>query len=608
MAFVTGGITFAVGLAFLAGLALGASAPGVSSKTVAVIGGVVGAIGVLQFLAQVVALAFAAGAHRQLRRARVELEERAGQMRLLSRLGLSLEREISRRSIAGRALAFCLEDLGAAGVVYWSANQYGSPEAPELSRRSHWAGETALADSQRAVLARNAGRDGKSLVVEAGGRARELDVAHPPSGPFVLFLPLPGDEMCQGVLELHGTGESWAPGRWEMLPLLAKWIGLALQRGREYEELRERADEDYVTGLFNHGYMQVYLEKEMREARTRGTSLALLFVDVNNFKSFNDQLGHGAGDRVLQTVADQLRMMVDGVGAVGRSGGDEFMIVLPGASREGAETFIEAFQDWLSERAPAVNGIYRIRVSCGYAVYPEDAGNRHELLAAADACLYRNKRENAARVRVDGHGLEDARLGVYGLLDRIVETVHSRDAYARAHCERMAEHAILLARCLGLSPAAEKTLRLASLLHDVGRIGVPEWVLEKPGRLSPEEFELVKRQLSIAEHLIVDIPNAREVRDLVLLHHERWDGKGYPRGLKGEEIPYLARVLGVADAFAALTLDRPHRRAMSTEEALRELRRGAYTQFDPAVVAALCEALTRPGAEAVAPEAVASGA
>jgi HD-GYP domain-containing protein (c-di-GMP phosphodiesterase class II) len=171
------------------------------------------------------------------------------------------------------------------------------------------------------------------------------------------------------------------------------------------------------------------------------------------------------------------------------------MIILPAHTAEQAETFTEAFQDWLSESAPAINGIYRIRVSCGFAVYPEDAHSRHELLAAADARLYKNKRQHSLHSQAVERRKEGPALGVYGLLDRIVESVHSRDPYSRAHCELTADYALVLTRHLGLSPTAQKTLRLAALLHDVGKIGVPEGLLSKPGPLSEHEFEVVKHQL-----------------------------------------------------------------------------------------------------------------
>ena len=589
---VTAAIATAVGLTFVTGFAISRQAAGPSTRAIAIAGLAVALIAVLQFLAQLLVLGLAGRAHRGARVGEEELASRNDQLWLVNRLCALVERENSRRSVEGRTIEFFFEEMGVQGVVFWGTNSYGAPETPDLARRLTAPAAISVPDSQRAVLARNAARDGASVVVDGASQPHLLDTARPPQGPFLLFVPLPGDDVCEGVLELQGAASSWRRGRWQVLPVLAEHLGAALQRGRVFEQLQERAEEDYVTGLYNHGFMQSYLEKAIRVSGESGDPLALLFLDVNNFKSFNDNLGHGAGDRVLQTVADQLRLMCEGVGAVGRSGGDEFMIILPGHGTEEADAFTEAFQDWLAVSAPAINGIYRIRVACGHAMFPEDARTRHELLAAADARLYKNKRQHSVTSGSHSRTEMAPGMGIYGLLDRIVESVHSKDAYSRAHSEKTAEYALQLARCLDLSPTAMRTLRLAALLHDVGKIGVPESVLRKPGPLSDAEYEVVKHQVNIAEQLIVDIPNAHEVRSLVLLHHERWDGKGYPRGLAGEHIPYLARLLTIADAFSAITLDRPYRQGLAIRDALKEIRRAAGTQFDPALVEVFCEAIT----------------
>jgi diguanylate cyclase (GGDEF)-like protein len=575
-------------LALVAGFAVASEIAATSTQVVFVASFAVALVATLQFLA----LWLTGRAHRIARVREEELASTNDQLWLVNRLCASVERESCRRSVMGRTIEFFFEEMGVQGVVFWGTNSYGAPETPDLARRLTAPAGIDVPDSLRAVLARNAARDGAAVVVDGATGPHSLDTAHPPQGPFLLFVPLPGDDVCEGVLELQGAASSWRRGRWEVLSVLAEHIGAGLQRGRAFEQLQERAEEDYVTGLYNHGFMQSYLEKAIRESGESGDPLALLFLDVNNFKAFNDNLGHGAGDRVLQTVADELRLMSEGVGAVGRSGGDEFMVILPGHGAEEADAFTQAFQDWLAVTAPAVNGIYRIRVACGYAVYPEDARTRHELLAAADARLYKNKGQHSATSGYHSRAEMASGMGVYGLLDRIVESVHSKDAYSRAHSEKTAEYALQLARCLDLSPTAMRTLRLAALLHDVGKIGVPDSVLRKPGPLSDVEYEVVKHQVNIAEQLIVDIPNAHEVRSLVLLHHERWDGKGYPRGLAGEQIPYLARLLTVADAFSAMTLDRPYRQGLAVGDALKEIRRAAGTQFDPELVELFCEAIT----------------
>jgi len=519
-----------------------------------------------------------------------EVSMRNEQLRLIGRSLDLLSRDSRRSRIARAAADFFVQEMGAARAVYWKPNSEGEPEAPSLARSREPAPVDLCPDEARGmILARSAARGSVPLVSAAGaGQPQSFDAALAPSGPSSLFLPLRGSEICEGVMEIIADGP-WDPPRWEIIPTLAAQVAAALERGRSYEEMRERADRDYVTGLYNHRFMQAYLQQLLATADSRGRSLALLLLDVDNFKHFNDTFGHSVGDRVLQIVADQLRLMADRVGAVGRFGGDEFIVTLPGHSKREAESFVQAFQDWLSNVGAPGGGHFPIRVSCGIAVFPYDADRRQELLAVADARLYEAKRGNSARLidrRHSGGGNDTQNLGVFGLLDRILSSIDNVDHYTRAHCENTAEYAVMLSQELGMSPSAQRTLRLAALLHDVGKIGIPDGILRKPGKLSPEEFAIIRHHVNIAGHLIVDIPNAEEVRGLALHHHERWDGAGYPDGQKGEEIPHLARILAVADAFSALTLDRPYRRSRSYEEAYEEIQRVAGSQLDPQLVKA----------------------
>jgi diguanylate cyclase (GGDEF)-like protein/putative nucleotidyltransferase with HDIG domain len=379
-----------------------------------------------------------------------------------------------------------------------------------------------------------------------------------------------------------------------LLGPVAAQLGGALQRARQYEEVRQQADLDSVTGLFNHRFMQVYLQRLTTAEAARKRSFALLLMDVDSFKTINDTYGHSVGDSVLQTVADQLKLMTDRVGTVGRFGGDEFIVVLPNHSRQEGMAFAHAFQDWLANyslRTPDGQRI-AIAVSCGLAVFPEDGERRQELLAVADARLYEQKRPDphSGSHRRNRRGRPAP--GTFGFLEGLVTSVDNKDHYTRAHCESTAEYAVMLAQEIGLSPSAQRTLRLAALLHDVGKICIPDDILRKPGPLTPEEFAVIKHHVSIAEHLIVDVPNAREVREIARHHHERFDGSGYPDGLRGEAIPHLARLLAVGDAFSAMTLDRPHRKGLPGEEAYAELQRVAGSQLDPDLVQAFDRVLT----------------
>ncbi len=519
-----------------------------------------------------------------------QLAVRNDELRLTGRLADALCGENRRRRMVRLLVDFCVAELGASTAVFWMPNADGEPEAPAFARPRQPAQRirSPLAEPERAVLARTAARSGPLVVAGRPPQPLPFDAGRPPAGPFALFLPVHGAEACEGVLELHGEGASWPRQRWGVVPALAGQTAVALDRARRYEDVREQANVDYVTGLYSHRFMHAYLHRLLAAFGARGRGLAVILMDVDDFKAFNDNLGHSVGDRVLQTVADQLRLMTDRVGIVGRFGGDEFIVILPDQGRSEAEAFAAALQDWLSGAGPlTASAGLRVRVSWGAAVFPEDAANRQRLLAAADARLYVAKRaarraqaEPAPANAGNGPSLPCA----FDFLGHVVSSIDSRDNYTRAHCERTAEHAVMLAQELGLSPAVQRILRLAALLHDVGKIGIPDGILRKAGALTPEEFAIVKHHVSIAGHLIVDLPNAEEIRSLVLHHHERWDGSGYPDGLKDDEIPYLARILAVADAFSAITLSRPHRLALSCREAYRELKRVAGSQLDPELV------------------------
>jgi len=599
----------AVALSFLSGAMVSKELAPLPPRTLGLAGLAASGLVVVQLWLQLLAISRAMRAQASASLSASGLAGRNEQMWLLGRLCESLASENRLRRIAGRALDFFVDELGASHVVYWKPDANGEPTEPTLARCpcGHAGDAAGLSATQRAILARNAVRQGSPVMVVGGGAPSVAEMAAPPQGPFSLFLPMVASGQPQGVLEIEANGSSWSQDRWEMLGVLVGHVALALERGRRFEEMQQQADEDFTTGLYNSRFIHSYLHRVLVMAGRKGRKVAVLLLDVDNFKSINDSLGHGTGDRVLQSVADQLRLMAEGVGIVGRSGGDEFMVVLPDAGRAEVESFAQAIQDWLQQSAPVVKGVFRLRVSCGFAVYPDDAQDRQELLAVADARLYEAKgRGRLSGPAHAGNGQGQRSLGVFGLLDHLVDTIHSRDNYTRVHCERTAEYAVLLAQRLGLSPSVQRTLRLAGLLHDVGKIAVPERILRKPGPLSEGETEIVRHQLELASHLIADIPNALEVRRVVRHSHERWDGTGYPDGLQGEEIPYLSRILAVADTYAAITMDRPYRPGVPPIEACQELLAAAGTQLDPSLVRAFLAAIApnapvEPGAQAVTP-------
>jgi len=553
----------------------------------------------LLLLAAMLAIVKARRAGREMERKSRELARRAEQLRLLNRISFLLSRETQRRGVARVGTEFLVQEMSVGRAVFWRPDREGDPEAPWLSfpEDGQCAAPPLLPEAQRIILARTAGRGSAPVILHRDSqdqRPQPLRITGAPARGFVLYIPLRGGSPREGVLELYSGQEPWGAGHWELLGPVAAQFGGALQRARHYEEMQQRADLDFVTGLFNHRFMQVYLQRLVTAEAARKRSFALLLMDVDSFKTINDTYGHSVGDRVLQAVADQLKLMTDRVGTVGRFGGDEFIVVLPNHSRQEACAFAQAFQDWLANYALRTPGGQRIAivVSYGLAVFPEDGERRQELLAVADARLYQRKRSDSHSGGHRRNRRGRPALGTFGFLEGLVTSVDNKDHYTRAHCETTAEYAVMLAQEIGLSPSAQRTLRLGALLHDVGKICIPDDILRKPGQLTPEEFAVIKHHVSIAEHLIVDVPNAEEVREIARHHHERFDGSGYPDGLRGEEIPHLARILAVGDAFSAMTLDRPHRKGLPREEAYAELQRVTGAQLDPDLVQAFGRALT----------------
>jgi diguanylate cyclase (GGDEF)-like protein len=365
---------------------------------------------------------------------------------------------------------------------------------------------------------------------------------------------------------------------------------------RMYEEARYLADRDPVTGLLNHRSIGAEIEREVARSQRSGSCFALIMMDIDNFKLFNDTYGHMVGDEVLVLASTVIKKAVRPEDTVGRFGGDEFVGLMPNSDAPGAERVANRIKQSLATHSVTVRdgSAVPLCMSYGVAAYPFQGRQTSQLLAAADSNLYQSKRRGGDCVTVpdsDGHSREAAHNKGFTVLDALVNTVDSKDHYTRKHSDEMTKHALALAVKLGLSPETQGSLRTAGLLHDVGKIGIMDNVLRKPGPLTEEEYEAVKQHVSLGELIIKEIPDLDEVVGAVGGHHERYDGSGYPRGLKGEDIPFLARILAVTDAYSAMTTNRPYRKALTLEEARSELKKVSGTQLDPKVVAAFLAVL-----------------
>ncbi len=391
-----------------------------------------------------------------------------------------------------------------------------------------------------------------------------------------------------------------AEGPEEIRTLVRGFNQMSLALRDSYEEMSKLANTDGLTGLYNHRYTQEALAQAMEQAKQTDDPLAVIMMDIDNFRLFNETYGHAAGDRVLKLVADTIGAMSRKGDIVGRYGGDKFVLIAPRTNRRRAKVVAERIRRRLSEQGVHMDGGQRLplRLSMGIAVCPQDSTNRDELLAYADASLFESKRAGGDAVTLANR--QPGELFAYqnttmGVLDGLVRAVDKKDRYTKSHSEENAEYAMMLGRAMKLSETTQSALRIAGLLHDIGKIGIPDHILKKPGPLTPEERQIVQLHVVLSELIIKGVPYIADVSDAVANHHERWDGTGYPRGLKGEEIPLLGRIMAVVDAYSAMTSDRPFRKAMSHQEAVAELHKNAGTQFETGLVETFIEALESEG-------------
>jgi diguanylate cyclase (GGDEF)-like protein len=370
---------------------------------------------------------------------------------------------------------------------------------------------------------------------------------------------------------------------------------------RLWGSLSSAARTDLLTGFVNsHGINEI-LTNEVERARIDAQRVGLIAVNLNGLRQLNKELGYEAGDEVLRQLARMLDESTRRIDTVGRTGAAEFVIVLPQTDEHTG--FLLAEQILTRMRRAYRERGFKLSASLGVAVFPKHASNVDELLQATTAATNAAVALGSDRVVVYSPDLEGAIEGEgvsapgegraqLGTVLSLAEVLDLRDESNASHSTAVAGYCELIGREMGLSDQRIQRLRLAGMLHDIGKVGIPDSILEKPGPLSPSEWDQVRRHPEMAARILA----ARELTDIrewVLARHEQPDGHGYPRGLAGGSIPLESRILAVAESYDAMMSERPYRNAMSREEAISEMGRYAGSQFDGAVVDALVRALDR---------------
>src|SRR5436190_2069388 len=391
--------------------------------------------------------------------------------------------------------------------------------------------------------------------------------------------------------------------RWLLLFGVVVVIALMLAVLRErvnrlIARLADAARTDPLTGLLNRRGFQELMEVETERALRSSRPLAILVGDLDHFKHLNDRFGHAAGDLALRRFGEIATSASRRIDAVARIGGEEFALLLPDTEQHAAYLLAERLRRAAKE--PGVDGELPT-VSFGVASFPTHAADAEALMHAADQALYAAKAMGRDRSVI--YNPEVLASVLSGDLDPVAgnehlsavlvlaETLDLRDSGTASHSQTVGRLSALIAKALGFEDGRVERIRLAGMLHDIGKIGIPDWILHKPGKLDEAEWAEIRKHPEMGARIAASA-KLDDISEWILCHHERVDGRGYPAGLPATEIPVEAKILAVADAYEAMTSDRVYRPAMPAADAERELLDQSAAQFDAAVVDALLGAIS----------------
>ncbi len=436
-----------------------------------------------------------------------------------------------------------------------------------------------------------------------------------------IILPLISNGECIGI---YAIGCEDANTNIELYQFISNYLAL-FAHNQELQELVDlNTDTDSLTGLANHKCFHEELIRQIEVAQETSTDVSVCLFDILNLTHINNEFGHAKGDEIIKTIAKKIKQNIRNTDFAARYSGDEVAIIMPNTTTAEAKYIAEYLAYTLS--CVLVDDIGRVKLSCGLATYPEASKDPQKLIILAEQAMYISKSktyESGKSVIVtsqdynfwDDEALKcfaevltkkHAQIGVdfeeelinkfhneqirsnkhmLEVVTSLASTIDAKDPYTKGHSTLVSRYAESLARSIRLPEAEIERIKLGALLHDIGKIGIPENVLKKPDKLNDEEWEIMKQHPTIgADKVLAPNDLLTDLIPMVKYHHEHYDGTGYPCGLKGEDIPLSARIVSIADAFHALVSDRPYRKGMSTEKACEILKLGAGSQWDKELV------------------------
>ncbi len=439
---------------------------------------------------------------------------------------------------------------------------------------------------------------------------------------FLKIVPLVHEEF-KGSLFMIFNQKSLNKLDSEMMFDIADRLASAVSNAQTFIDKDKQATTDPMTGLYNRRHFNEKLAAEINRFHRSGRYFSFIIVDLDFLKKINDNLGHQFGDLAIIRISDVIKKCIrDDVDVAGRFGGEEFTILLPETDYQGALTVAQRICE--SIRAEPIEGIGIVTASLGLAVFPNDANDSDALFEAADKALYLAKKRGRNRVcsAAESYDIEVlqseptpapdktseklilqndininlkyfAEEGIIGLCTKIIEMVDQLDSYGTERTPRAYDYALKMAKALRLSDEHAKIIALATSLCNLGKLGIPETVLNKTGPLTEEEIKLVRTSPTIGAKLLEPAKLLHKVAVIIQYFRENYDGSGYPNGIKGDEIPVEARIVSIVDSFTAMTSDRPYRKSLTPEEACNILSTGSGTEFDPRLVKIFLSILQR---------------